>query len=94
MPEPAVLCSVFRSERKEGAYLYTPLKTGGDALEDIPAELLRQLGALTEVMKLKLTPNRKLANADAGRVIQQLQDCGYYLQLPPTPADKPGSREP
>lgn len=85
-----ILCSVFRSERKEGAYLYTPFKTGHNALADVPAELLAQLGTLTEVMKLKLTPERKLAQADAARVIQQLQEKGYYLQLPPAQPLKRG----
>jgi len=79
-----ILCSIFRSERQEGAYLYTPFKTDSNALAEVPGELLAQLGTLTEVMKLKLTPDRKLAQANTTRVIQQLEEKGYYLQLPPS----------
>lgn len=78
-----IICCVYRSERKEGTYLYTPFTAGQDSLKDLPEQLLAQLGDLTEVMKLKLTAKRKLAQANAERVMQDLNDKGYYLQLPP-----------
>ncbi len=82
--------AVYRSERKAGAYLYVPAAMPGDArheqqLADIPAALLEQLGELTEVLQLELDATRKLANADAARVLEQLEETGYYLQMPPLP---------
>ena len=79
-----LLCTVYRVERKEGAYLYTPLAQGGRSpLDELPEAMLERLGPLTESMKLVLTPDRKLANANAEKVIQAINEKGFYLQLPP-----------
>ena len=75
-----VLCKIFRSERQQGAYLYTTLDQG---LEPVPGLLLSKLGDLTEAMSMLLEPNRKLANADSEVVIAALRDDGFYLQMPP-----------
>lgn len=78
-----LLCSIYRSERKTGAYLYTAFNLENKELDVLPNELKIQLGDLTEVMKLVLTPERKLANANAEKVMQNIRDSGYYLQMPP-----------
>lgn len=78
------LCTIYRSERKQGAYLYVPFSTADNVFEGVPEALLKQLGQLTEVMKLNLSDGKKLANADVDKVRQQLGDKGYYLQLPPS----------
>lgn len=93
MKEKMLLCTVFRSEYKEGAYLYAPFKTDGSSLDKVPDELKRGLGQLTEVMKLKLTATRKLANADPVRVMSSLDEKGYYLQLPPLDLTRPASMD-
>ena len=82
--------AVYRSERKTGAYLYVPAAAQGpkqreQQLEAVPEPLLEQLGDLTEVLRLALDAQRKLANADASRVLEQLDSVGYYLQMPPLP---------
>lgn len=75
-----VLCKVYRSERQQGAYLYTTLDQG---LEPVPGLLLSKLGDLTEAMSLLLESSRKLANADIDTVMAALRDDGFYLQMPP-----------
>lgn len=75
-----IICTIYRSERKAGAYLYTTMQQG---LEPVPAGLLGQLGELVEVMAITLEPGRKLANADIETVMVALKEQGFYLQMPP-----------
>jgi len=53
-------------------------------LEAVPEALLKQLGKLESAMTLKLTPERKLAQADITEVLAQLDEQGYYLQIAST----------
>jgi uncharacterized protein YcgL (UPF0745 family) len=73
-------CRVYRCSKQDEMYLY--LREGFKP-EDLPPPLLQHVGRLTEVMKLELTPQRKLARADAAAVAAKLRETGYYLQLPP-----------
>lgn len=75
-----VLCQIFRSSRQQEMYLYVELSRG---LRDVPPELLARFGNATPVMTLQLTPERKLARADAIAVISSITEQGYYLQMPP-----------
>jgi uncharacterized protein YcgL (UPF0745 family) len=75
-----VMCSVYRSPRKEGMYLYVP-KRG--LFERVPKELLDNFGLPGHVMDLLLTRDRKLALADIHKVMDGLRDKGFYLQMPP-----------
>lgn len=74
------LVKVFKGDRKPGAFLYVDFT---DALDGVPEALLVQFGETTEVLSLQLTPDRKLARADAGDVLAQIEATGFYLQLPP-----------
>ena len=79
-------CTVWRSSRKELTYLYLAL---GQAFEDLPEALQATFGAPEFVLKLALSPERKLANADVGQVMENLAAQGYHLQLPPeTPVEE------
>lgn len=73
-------CSVYRSQTRPDTYLY--LDGTGD-LSRVPGALRTLLGELVFVMVLELWPGRRLARADAGRVIAALDRQGYYLQTPP-----------
>ena len=77
-----MLVEVFKATRREETYLYVERERG---LQDIPEELLSQFGELVSVLSLQLTPEKKLARADAAEVLAQISDKGFYLQLPPTP---------
>jgi uncharacterized protein YcgL (UPF0745 family) len=76
-----LLCKIYRSSRHEGMYLYVDAQGG---LECVPDDLMRRFGAPVEAMRLMLTPQKKLARADASEVISLIADAGYYLQLPPS----------
>ena len=76
----AILCTVFRSERKEGMYLYVPKDA---PLDELPEALMATFGKPGHVMDLLLTPERTLARAKAQDVMQALKEPGYYLQMPP-----------
>ncbi|HET8881815.1 MAG TPA: YcgL domain-containing protein [Solimonas sp.] len=76
----SVECRVYRCARQPEMYLYVRADLAADAL---PEALRAHTGRLTEVMTLALTPQRKLARVDVVRVIEQLRDTGYYLQMPP-----------
>ena len=75
-----IICKIYRSERQQGAYLFTCLDQGFDA---VPALLKTKLQPLVEVMTLVLQPGRSLANADIDKVLSSLNETGFYLQMPP-----------
>jgi len=72
---------VYKSRVKQDTFVYLATRDGFDRL---PPELLAQLGSLTFVLEVALTPERRLALADATQVRLQLAERGYYLQFPPT----------
>jgi uncharacterized protein YcgL (UPF0745 family) len=76
------LIEIFRSPREEGLYLYVDKKEG---LVRVPDILSERFGKLESAMTLLLEPTRKLARANAETVLEQIQNNGYYLQMPPLP---------
>jgi uncharacterized protein YcgL (UPF0745 family) len=73
-------CKVYRSDKKAETYLYLSDELDFD---DLPAELKESFGVPALVMHLKLTADRKLARVDVGKVLENLAETGFYLQLPP-----------
>lgn len=73
-------CYVYKSTRRPGTYVYLRER---DAFALLPAALAGGLGALEFVMELALTPERRLAQADAGVVLANLAQAGFHLQFPP-----------
>lgn len=78
-----LLCEIFRSSKKEEMYLYVERARG---LEDVPEVLMKQFGEPVSVMLLMLTPDRKLARVNVAEVATAIEEQGFYLQMPPTPA--------
>lgn len=76
------LVVVYRSPRVEHMYLYVDREEGTDR---VPADLLDRFGEPEEALSLVLTPDRRLARADAQAVLEALDAQGFYLQLPPAP---------
>ncbi len=76
-----MLCSIYKSKKKDGAYLYIPKK---DDFKDVPPPLMEMFGQPVFVMVLKLD-GRKLAQVDINKVQESLQSDGFFLQLPPPP---------
>lgn len=73
-------CVVYRSGRKAETYLYVAADLPFD---DLPAELRERFGEPTFVMRLELSPKRKLSRVAVERVIEGLENDGFFLQLPP-----------
>jgi uncharacterized protein YcgL (UPF0745 family) len=78
-----ILCDIYKGDKKEEMYLYVPKKIGQNGLENIPEALLQSFGELTLVTTLVLTDTRKLARADIHKVMAELKETGFYLQMPP-----------
>jgi len=75
-----MMCVIYKSDRKSDHYLYVEKI---DDFSRVPEALLDRLQPLEWVMELELTPDRKLAQADVQSVKNQLQQQGFYLQIPP-----------
>jgi len=79
------LCDIYRSPRREEMYLYVDKREG---LARVPEKLLAMFGKPRHLTTLLLSPEKKLARADAVRVLEELDARGYYLQLPPVQDDE------
>lgn len=79
-----MLAFVYKSLKKADTYLYLAAR---DDFDRVPAAVRAPLGRLQFVLEVALTPERRLALADAAVVRANLQARGFHLQLPPTMAD-------
>lgn len=75
-----VISEIYRSPKEEGMYLYVKKSEG---LSRVPEALLQKFGRPQQAMVLVLTAEKKLARAEAIKVMECLESQGYYLQLPP-----------
>jgi uncharacterized protein len=73
---------VYKSQRKADTFVYLAQR---DDFACLPEPLRTQMGALSFVLEVVLTPERKLARADAAVVRQNLAAHGFHIQFPPTP---------
>ncbi|MCP4284143.1 MAG: YcgL domain-containing protein [Gammaproteobacteria bacterium] len=76
----SISCWVYRSSKKDEMYLY--LAEEGD-FDDIPEALLSLFGEPFLVMQLELSPKRPLAREDVDKVIGNLKEKRFHLQMPP-----------
>ena len=77
-----LIANIYRSAKKEGMYLYVQKDK---PFSELPEALTKQFGYPHLAMTLVLTPDRKLARANARNVIRGIQQNGFYLQMPPIP---------
>lgn len=75
-----LLCDVYKSLKKDEAYLYVEQKTG---IKDLPEALLEIFGTPELAMTMIITEDKKLARAEAPKVMADIQEKGFYLQMPP-----------
>lgn len=75
-----ILCQVYKSSPNDETYLFIDRD---DGLESIPDALKSRFQKPILVTQFKLTPDRKMARAEAPNVMQSIRDQGFYLQLPP-----------
>lgn len=79
-----LITDIYLSSRQDEMYLYVPKAKG---LTEVPEQLLEHFGKAQLVLSLILTPEKKLARAEAPLVIEALNSQGYYLQMPPPKDD-------
>lgn len=75
-----MLCTIYRSAKKAQTYLFINKR---DDFSDVPEALMTIFGTPTLVTIVNLATKSKLAMADIDTVKEQLNEQGYYLQLPP-----------
>ncbi|HEY8569524.1 YcgL domain-containing protein [Microbulbifer sp.] len=80
-----LLCDIYRSPRKDEMYLYVQKQ---DGVSRVPENLQELFGTPVHVTTMLITPERKLARADVHKVMNALQEQGYYLQMPPVQDDE------
>ena len=73
-------CSIFKTNKKEGAYLYLAKSTD---FEQLPESLQQLFSEQVEVMELTVTPDISLATEDVTQVMENLREQGFHLQLQP-----------
>jgi uncharacterized protein YcgL (UPF0745 family) len=81
-----VHCFIYKSLKQQELYLYVLREND---FTDVPESLLTSIGQSELAMSLELTPKRQLARADVAQVMQQLQNQGFYVQMPPTKVPAP-----
>jgi uncharacterized protein YcgL (UPF0745 family) len=72
-------CYIYRCSRKPDLYLYLAEK---DDFSRVPVDILKSLGKVELAMELALSPERKLAREQATRIMENLTEHGFHLQLP------------
>lgn len=77
-----LFCSIYKSPRREGMYLYVERTKG---LKDLPEALINQFGTPRHVTDMILTPERPLARVEVDQVMARIREQGFYLQMPPPP---------
>jgi len=75
-----MLCVIYRSTKKPQTYLFIKQR---DNFSDVPEALMSLFGTPTLVTMINLANKEKLALADLDTVKENLENPGYYLQLPP-----------
>lgn len=78
------ICKVYRCSKKDEMYLYVDSR---EELSRVPEALVSQLGNITLVMTMLISTEKKLARADSAKVLAEIEDKGFYLQLPPPPEE-------
>ncbi len=79
-----MLCSIYKTNKKEGMYLFVAKR--GD-FSAVPETLLEMFGQPKLVVTMNLTPERELAFAESVKVIEEVTQSGFYLQIPPPPVN-------
>lgn len=73
---------VYKSRRRADTYVFLAER---DGFSRLPAAVAQGLGQLEFVLEVALTPERRLARADAEVVRANLAAQGFHIQFPPVP---------
>ncbi len=80
MSSKRLIISVYKSSKKAEMYVYLEKKKG---VASIPEDLLTFFGTPIHVFDMLLTEDKKLARVDTEKVLSDIADKGYFLQMPP-----------
>ncbi len=75
----ATSCYIYRCSAKPDMYIYLAEENGFDKIDE---GLIKKLGQLSFAMSLELDDNSKLAREDPLKVIENLNNQGFHLQMP------------
>ncbi|GAA6140082.1 YcgL domain-containing protein [Arenicella sp. 4NH20-0111] len=76
-------CYVYKGDRKEDHFVYLNEELDAEAPDQsLPAAILTLMGELSFVLEFDLTPDRQLPQADAVQVLADIEEQGFYLQMP------------
>ncbi|WP_261844220.1 YcgL domain-containing protein [Aliamphritea ceti] len=78
------ICSVFKSSKKDEMYLYVDKQ---EQLKRVPDALKSMFGTPLHVFDMLITPEKKMARAEAAKVLSDIQEKGFFLQMPPVKED-------
>lgn len=73
---------IYKSQRKDDTFVYLAAR---DDFARLPETLRSQLGDLTFILDVALTPERRLAREDVQVVRANLAERGFHIQFPPPP---------
>lgn len=72
---------IYKSTKKEELYLYV---TDKDDFSKVPQTLFDSMGQEPVfVMELELSADKPLAREDVNKVIENLTEQGFHVQMPP-----------
>lgn len=76
-------CYVYKGDKKEDYYLYLNHEFDeAESSDDLPSAILSLMGELSLVIEFELELDRKLPQAEAQQVINDIGSQGFYLQMP------------
>ncbi len=75
---------VYRSSTKPDMYIFV---AADEELSRVPEALMKRFGRPIEAMSIELDADVVLARTDAVTVLEQIQQEGFYLQMPPATED-------
>lgn len=75
-----MLLAVYKTAKKAGMYLYVAKK---DDFSTVPEALMNQFGRPELVMMLPLSKREALGGVDKAKLIEAVNEQGFYLQMPP-----------
>lgn len=74
------IVSIYKSSVVDQMYLYVDKKEG---LSRLPEKLREMFGRQIHVSDMLMTDSKKLARANADKVLAEIKEKGFYLQMPP-----------
>jgi uncharacterized protein len=75
-----LILSVYKSPKQDEMYLYVEKAKG---LNAVPDELRTLFGTPVHVMDMPLKEDRVLGRADTEKLMKEVLEKGFYLQMPP-----------